>query len=107
MSTEKEIVDTALANQVARNGDLAQAAAVALRSVLPYAREEVMSIHDVALKDGSDEAVAAATTGENAILRAENVLEAFEKSHLPIAALKDDHFDDSIDTFLDEQAGEE
>lgn len=50
MSTEeqtKEIVDAALAKQVTANGDLAQATAVALRGVLPYARQEVLSIHEV------------------------------------------------------------
>ena len=47
MSTEeqtKEIVDAALAKQVTQNGELAQAAAVALRGILPYAQQEVSSL---------------------------------------------------------------
>jgi hypothetical protein len=110
MSTEeqtKEIVDAALAKQVKANGDLAQATAVALRGVLPYARQEVLSIHEVARRDGDEVAASEAAAGDVAIERADKVLRAIDKSHLPISALKDDHFDNHINTYLDESAGEE
>lgn len=111
MSTEeqtKEIVDAALAKQVVANGDLAQAAAVALRGVLPYAIGEVDSLKDVLRRDGEQsEVLEEHHKAVNAVSRAEKVLKAFEKSHLPIDELKDDHFDDSITTYLDESAGEE
>ena len=48
-----------------------------------------------------------AKAGDAALERADKVLRAFDKSHLPIESLKDDHFDNSINTYLDERAGEE
>lgn len=110
MSTEeqtKEIVDAALAKQVTQNGELAQAAAVALRGILPYAQQEVSSLHEVARRDGDETVAEEAKAGDAALERADKVLRAFDKSHLPIESLKDDHFDNSINTYLDERAGEE
>lgn len=111
MSTENEtknIVDAALAKQVTQNGELAQAAAVALRGVLPYAQGEICSLEDVAKRDGEgSEALEEYRKGVTALDRADKVLRAFDKSHLPIESLKDDHFDNSINTYLDERAGEE
>lgn len=108
MSTEKEIVDAALTYQVTRNGDLAQAAAVALRGVMPYVHGEVISLEDAAKRDGEgSEAVAEHRKAVTAADRADKVLRAIDKSHLPIEALKDDHFDNHINTYLDETPSED
>lgn len=104
----KEIVDTVLAKQVVQNGELAQAAAVALRGVLPYAQGEVCSLEDAAKRDGEgSEALTEYRKGMTALDRADKVLRAIDKSHLPIEALKDDHFDNHINTYLDETPSEE
>ena len=57
--------------------------------------------------DGDETVAEEAKAGDAALERADKVLRAFDKSHLPIESLKDDHFDNSINTYLDERAGEE
>lgn len=84
-------------------GKLTQFLGVALRGVLPYAEQEVHSIHEVARRDNDEEARAEAIDGDRALIRARIALDRLNGTSATIADLDDDVFDEDFEvTFEDD-----
>ncbi len=77
-------------------GKLTQFLGVALRGVLPYAEQEVRSIHEVARRDNDEEARAEAVDGDRVLARARVALDRLNDTSATIADLDDDVFDDDF-----------
>ncbi len=69
---------------------------VALRQVLPFAENEVASLHDDAQRDGDEGFAEQAEEGSRSLHRARVLLDKLDKGPLSIRHTKDDAFDEEF-----------
>lgn len=82
---------------------LIQFLGVSLRTVLPYAEQEAMSLHEAAHRDNDEILRHEITAAHRAVTRAQSALNYISRSKYNISNLTDDAFDDDFQVVFDDE----